>query len=70
MTLDDRLTNYYRKTVRVDGNTPNSRQEAKQAIYKDLMELIGDDFVVVTKYDEAINGVKKMQRTKLKEYCD
>ena len=35
-TIDDILTDYYRKTVRVDGNTPNSRQEATQAIYEAL----------------------------------
>ena len=30
--LDEILTAFYKKTLRVDGNTPNARTEAKQAI--------------------------------------
>ena len=36
--LDEILTAYYHKTVRVDGNTPNSRSEAKQAIKQLITE--------------------------------
>jgi hypothetical protein len=33
-------------------------------ILGELMAIIGDDFVEVTEYDRAINGVLKMQRNK------
>ena len=46
-TLDEVLTNFYKKTLRVDGNTPDARKEAKQALLKwaeDLCkEVIGED---------------------------
>ncbi len=42
--------------------------EAEQAINAyilgEVMAIIGDDFVEVTEYDRAINGVLKMQRNK------
>ena len=31
-TIDDILTAFYKKTLRVDGNTPNARAEATQAL--------------------------------------
>lgn len=75
MSIDEILANYYRKTIRVDGNTPNARQEAKQALYKDMVELIGEDEPIELKESvEAIemklyaNTTRQELRTKLKEY--
>lgn len=45
--LEEILTNYYRKTVRVDGNTPNSRQEAITAIQQLNNEAIGETEIQV-----------------------
>ena len=79
MTLDDRLTNYYRETVRVDGNTPNSRQRATQAILSDLLEIIGEDEeITITDPDtngfgkvvgHPYNDLRQELRDKVKEYC-
>lgn len=38
-----------------------------QQAYKEVLELIGEDFVEVTEYDRAINGVKAAQRQTAKE---
>ena len=64
MTLDDRLTNYYRETVRVDGNTPNSRQRATQAILSDLLELIEENCI----YEGSLE-IRYELLIAVKEYC-
>lgn len=71
--LEEILTNYYRKTVRVDGNTPNSRQEAITAIQQLNNEAMpqkkdatdGKDYfyspevkIAVANYNQAIDELR------------
>jgi len=43
-------------------------EQAKDQLYKAVMEVIGEDFIVATQYDEAINGVLKMQRQRANKF--
>jgi hypothetical protein len=41
-SLDEILTSFYKKTLRVDGNTPNARAEAKAELLQLVLEVIGN----------------------------
>lgn len=49
--------------------SPEARRKIQALIrteaYRLASEVIGEDFVEVTKFDKAINGVLKMQRSRL-----
>ena len=99
MGIDDRLDSYYqertldiikRKTFMAKiGDTKEPagwHTKAKQAIYKDLMELIGEDEPTATKgskreylacqdcfeipEDHARNQLRQELREKVKKYCE
>ena len=87
MSLDDRLLTYGGYCSQQIEATDGDKQffEAKQAIYKDLMELIGDDIPLHQPFDDkydyvemggwtifrkGANWYKQELRKKVKKYCD
>lgn len=72
MSIDDRLLTYGGYCSQQVEATDGDKQffEAKQAIYKDLMELLKEGEVSTDKaWNKARDNTIREYRTKIKEYC-